>query len=70
MSSEPVKFPSPISLRAGFTMIELMVVVAIIVMASGVMGPTIIDFMKNRELVGIRGHFGKIRWEEHTSVGK
>ena len=60
MSSEPVKFPSPISLRAGFTMIELMVVVAIIVMASGVMGPTIMDFMKNRELEGIRGQFGKI----------
>ena len=60
MTSEPVKFASPSPLRAGFTMIELMVVVAIIVMASGVMGPTIMDFMKNRELEGIRGQFGKI----------
>jgi prepilin-type N-terminal cleavage/methylation domain-containing protein len=60
MTSEPVKSPQVISSRAGFTMIELMVVVAIIVMASGVMGPTIIDFMKNRELEGIRGQFGKI----------
>ena len=60
MTSEPVKFASPSPSRAGFTMIELMVVVAIIVMASGVMGPTIMDFMKNRELEGIRGQFGKI----------
>ncbi|MFP6738720.1 MAG: prepilin-type N-terminal cleavage/methylation domain-containing protein, partial [Planctomycetota bacterium] len=60
MTSEPVKSPQVISLRAGFTMIELMVVVAIIVMASGVMGPTIIDFMKNRELEGVRGQFGNI----------
>ncbi len=60
MTSEPVKSPQVLSLRAGFTMIELMVVVAIIVMASGVMGPTIIDFMKNRELEGVRGQFGNI----------
>ena len=47
MTSEPVKSPQVISCRAGLTMIEMMVVVAIIVMASGVMGPTFIDFMKN-----------------------
>ncbi len=41
-----------------FTLIELMVVVAIIVMAAGLMTPTITDFFKNRQLEGIRGHFG------------
>lgn len=60
MISEPVKSGHAISLRGGFTMIELMVVVAIIVLASGIMGPTIADFMKNRELEGVRGQFGKI----------
>lgn len=42
----------------GFTLIELMVVIAIIVMAAGLMTPTITDFFKNRQLEGIRGHFG------------
>ena len=60
MTSEPVKGARRVAMRAGFTIIELMVVVAIIVMASGVMGPTLIDFMKNRELEGIRGQFGNI----------
>ena len=60
MTSEPVKGPRIVAARAGFTIIELMVVVAIIVMASGVMGPTLMDFMRNRELEGIRGQFGNI----------
>ena len=47
MTSEPVKGPRVVAARAGFTIIELMVVVAIIVMASGVMGPTLMDFMRN-----------------------
>tara|TARA_B100000949_G_scaffold110284_1_gene97694 strand:+ start:897 stop:1694 length:798 start_codon:yes stop_codon:yes gene_type:complete len=37
-----------------------MVVVAIIIMATGIMGPTIADFMKNRQLEGVRGQFGNI----------
>ncbi len=43
---------------SGFTLIELMVVIAIIVLAAGLMTPTITDFFKNRQLEGIRGHFG------------
>jgi prepilin-type N-terminal cleavage/methylation domain-containing protein len=44
--------------RAGFTLIELMVVIAIIILAAGLMTPTITDFFKNRQLEGIRGQFG------------
>lgn len=42
----------------GFTLIELMVVIAIIVMAAGLMTPTITDFFKNRQLESLRGHLG------------
>ena len=42
----------------GFTLIELMVVIAIIIMAAGLMTPTITDFFRNRQLEGIRGQFG------------
>jgi prepilin-type N-terminal cleavage/methylation domain-containing protein len=44
--------------EGGFTLIELMVVVAIIVLAAGLMTPTITDFFKNRQLEGIRGTIG------------
>ena len=60
MNSESVKTGSGLDTRGGFTMIELMVVVAIIIMATGIMGPTIADFMKNRQLEGVRGQFGNI----------
>src|SRR5437867_7485041 len=42
----------------GFTLIELMVVIGIIVLAAGLMTPTIADFFKNRQLETIRGHIG------------
>lgn len=42
----------------GFTLIELLVVVSIIIMAAGLMTPTITDFFRNRQLEGIRGSFG------------
>jgi len=51
----PSGFPGP---RRGFTLIELMVVIAIIVLAAGLMTPTITDFFKNRQLERIRGEFG------------
>ena len=60
MISEPMKSRSSVSSRSGFTMIELMVVVGIITMAAGIMTPTILDFMANRELEGVRGQFGNI----------
>ena len=60
MNSESVKTGSGLNTRSGFTMIELMVVVAIIIMATGIMGPTIADFMKNRKIEGVRGQFGTI----------
>lgn len=50
--------PRALTRGSGFTLIELMVVVAIIVMAAGLMTPTITDFFKNRQLEGIKGHFG------------
>jgi type II secretory pathway pseudopilin PulG len=39
-------------------LIELMVVIGIIVLAAGLMTPTIADFFKNRQLETIRGHIG------------
>jgi hypothetical protein len=42
----------------GFTIVELMVVIAIIVLAAGLMTPTITDFFRNRRLEGVRGQFG------------
>jgi prepilin-type N-terminal cleavage/methylation domain-containing protein len=42
----------------GFTLIELLVVVSIIIMAAGLMTPTITDFFRNRQLESIRGSFG------------
>ena len=45
---------------AGFTMIELMLVIGIIVMAAGIMAPTLTDFFKNRELDALSGQFGSI----------
>ena len=46
--------------RAGFTMIELMVVVAIIVVAAGMMAPNISEFLQNRKIEGVRGTFGSV----------
>lgn len=43
---------------AGFTLIELMVVIAIVVLAAGLMAPTITDFFRNRQLETVRGQFG------------
>jgi prepilin-type N-terminal cleavage/methylation domain-containing protein len=43
---------------AGFTLIELMVVIFIIVLAAGLMTPTITDFFKGRQLENIRAQFG------------
>jgi hypothetical protein len=49
----------PGTLRAAaFTLIELMVVVGIIVLAAGMMAPTITEFFKNRQLETVRGRFG------------
>ena len=44
--------------RRGFTIVELMVVIAIIVIAAGFMAPSITDFMKMRQLEAVRGLFG------------
>lgn len=60
MSPERMKNNRSGNLRDGFTMIELMVVIGIIIMASAIMGPTLADFMKNRQLEGVRGQFGRI----------
>jgi prepilin-type N-terminal cleavage/methylation domain-containing protein len=46
------------SSRAGFTLVELLVVISIIILAAGLMTPTITDFFRNRQLEGIRGYFG------------
>ena len=43
---------------AAFTLIELMVVVAIVVMAMGVMAPTLMEFFRNQKLKSVRSHFG------------
>ena len=40
--------------RSGFTLIELMVVIAIILMAAGLMIPSIADFFRNKALDGAR----------------
>lgn len=44
----------------GFTMIELMVVLAIIMLAAGIMAPPLVEFFANRQLDGIRGEFGTV----------
>jgi prepilin-type N-terminal cleavage/methylation domain-containing protein len=43
--------------RRGFTLIELMVVVAIVVMAMGIMVPTLLEFFRNQKLKRVRSHF-------------
>jgi len=45
-------------LREGFTLIELMVVIAIIILAAGVMTPTITDFFRNRKLDSLTRQIG------------
>lgn len=42
------------SARRGFTLIELMVVIAVILMAAGLMIPSMAEFFKNRALDGVR----------------
>jgi len=39
-------------------MIELMVVIGIIVVAAGMMAPTVTEFLQNRKIEGVRGSFG------------
>ena len=46
--------------RRGFTIVELMVVIAIIVIAAGFMAPSITGFMKMRQLESVRGLFGSM----------
>ena len=70
MSFRQLKSANGIRSRDGFTMIELMVVVAIIIMASGIMGPTIADFMNYRLLEGVRGQFGNIFNMARLRAGK
>jgi len=41
----------------GFTLIELMVVVAIVMLAMGIMVPTLLEFFKNQKLKNVRTHF-------------
>jgi type II secretory pathway pseudopilin PulG len=41
-------------------MIELMVVIGIIILAASLMGPTISDFFKNRNVDGARGQIGSV----------
>jgi len=43
--------------RSGFTLIELMVVVAIVVLAMGMLTPTLIEFFRNQKLKNVRTHF-------------
>jgi len=43
--------------RRGFTLIELMVTVAIIIVALGLMAPTLVEFFKNQKLKNVRAHF-------------
>jgi prepilin-type N-terminal cleavage/methylation domain-containing protein len=47
----------PLRVVKGFTLIELMVVVAIVVLAMGIMTPTLIEFFKNQKLKNVRTHF-------------
>lgn len=41
----------------GFTLIELMVVVAIVIMAMGIMTPSLLEYFKNQKLKNVRSHF-------------
>ncbi len=43
---------------AGFTMVELIVVIGIIILAAGMMAPTITEFFKNRHLQQVMREFG------------
>ena len=49
--------PGSANRRRGFTLIELMVVVAIVVMAMGIMVPTLLEFFRNQKLKSVRSHF-------------
>lgn len=44
--------------NGGFTIVELMVVIAIIVIAAGFMTPSITDFLRSRQLENVRGNLG------------
>ncbi|MBN1441163.1 MAG: prepilin-type N-terminal cleavage/methylation domain-containing protein [Planctomycetes bacterium] len=46
--------------RTAFTLIELMVVIGIIILAAGLMTPTLADFFRNKALEAVRGEFGSI----------
>lgn len=54
----PDRLPTWRGTASGFTLIELMVVIAIVVLAAGLMAPTITDFFRNRQLETVRGQFG------------
>ncbi len=43
--------------KAAFTLIELMVVVAILVLAMGMMIPSLVEFFANQRLKNVRSHF-------------
>jgi len=58
MSRPPHTLPRGEDRLRGFTLIELLVVVSIIILAAGLMTPTITDFFRNRQLESIRGYFG------------
>lgn len=50
--------PARSSSNVGFTIVELMVVIAIIVVAAGFMTPSITDFLRSRKLENVRGTLG------------
>lgn len=57
-SGEPPQGASLARASMGFTLIELIVVIGIIVMAAGLMAPTITDFFRSRQLDNVRGQIG------------
>ena len=50
--------PSTVKARGGFSLVEMMTVVAILLMAFGLMVPSLADFFRNRVLDVVSGEFG------------